>query len=53
MIQLPLTFPRRFELPPYRVSWREGAVTRILTVGARCHDERWPWWHPSAPWETA
>ena len=50
MEQLALSFSRRFELPPYRVSWREGDVTIVVEIGARCHDEAWPWWHPSQPW---
>lgn len=50
MTQLALRFVRRFELPPSRVSWREGAETRIVTVGARCMDESWPWWTPWRPW---
>lgn len=48
--QLAFTFPRRFTLPPYRVSWKEHGVTIVLEVGARCHDESWPWWQTGVPW---
>lgn len=41
----------RHEIPFARVTWREGAVTRIVEVGAHCLDESWPWWRPHAPWE--
>lgn len=51
MEQLALHFSRRFTLPAYRVSWREGPVTVIVTVGERSHDESWPWWRPGVwPW---
>lgn len=50
MDQLAFRFPRRFELPAYRVSWREGVVTIVVEIGARCLDESWPWWRPSQPW---
>jgi hypothetical protein len=49
--QASLPFARRFELPAYRVSWREGAVTIVVEIGARCVDESWPHWHPWRPWD--
>ena len=41
---------RRFELPAYRVTWREGNVTRIIQIGERCHDEDWQRWKPWNAW---
>jgi hypothetical protein len=43
--------PRRFEIPLAVYSWREGPVTRTVTIGAHCVDESWPWWRPWVPWE--
>lgn len=53
MSQLVLTFPRRFELPGFRVSWRVGETAHVVTVGPSCHDESWPWWRPWQPWTQA
>jgi hypothetical protein len=40
----------RVELPPYRMTWREGVETKRLEVGARCYDAAWPWWRPNQEW---
>lgn len=47
-MQLPL-FHARFELPPMRMTWREGERIVIIERGERCMDMRWPWWRPSPP----
>ena len=40
----------RHEIPFARVTWREGAETRIVEIGAHCYDSAWPWWRPHPPW---
>jgi hypothetical protein len=52
MEQLALPFrERRFEIPFASWSWREGAETKTVIIGAHCLDESsWPWWQPWQPW---
>jgi hypothetical protein len=40
----------RHEIPASRTSWREGDRVVVVTIGAHCIDEAWPWWWaPRAP----